>query len=141
VRVDAFPQAKKLGDAIKEVIKQGGSGGEVWQGGVYADRKFVYEAAPTAWTYQMAGNVLQDKAGNPVRLETVEPGFLLYNPSAPSGWAKPGTSSDWDDPKIAYVEEVEFVSGAKTDQLKMRYRNARGGDRSAIIAEQIRRGN
>jgi len=114
---------QRIGDLVRGIIEQGDNTGAVWQGGVYEGRKLVYEPAPTAWTYQKKGSELQDKAGNPVLLALVLPGFLLYNASAPTGWAKPGTASESDDPRIRYVEQVEYVAGGRGgyDELRLSF--------------------
>ena len=140
VRVDCFPIPRRRGDVLREIIKQGDSSKNVWQGGVYEDRKFVYEPAPTDWTYQLRDGELLDKAGVAVVLSLVKPGFLLYNPSAPTGWPRPGTASLWDNPEIRYVDEVEYVVGEKVDELLMRYYGVQEGA-AAVTARRIQGGN
>lgn len=138
--IDCYPIPQRLGDLIRGIIEQGDSTGAVWQGGVYADRELIYEEAPTEWTYQKRGTELLDKAGNPVQLALVKSGFLLYNASAPTGWARPGTSSDWDDPHIRYVDRVEFVAGGRggLDELRLSFP---GEDMSmSVLQERIKRG-
>jgi len=137
--VDCDPIPQRLGDLISSLIEQGDNTGAVWQGGVYEGRKLVYEPAPTAWTHQKKGSELQDKAGNPIPLALVRPGFLLYNASAPTGWARPGTASEWDDPRVRYVEQVEFVSGGRygPDELRLSFP---GEDMSmSVLQERMRR--
>jgi len=111
VKVDCDPIPKRLGDAIEDVILQGDLSGNLWQGGVYAGRKFVYEQAPTTVSYyERADGVLVDKARVPVIPSLMEAGFLLRDESAPGGGQPPGTSSAWDDTRVAYVDEVRFVA-------------------------------
>jgi len=130
---------QRIGDLVRGIIEQGDNTGAVWQGGVYENRKLVYEPAPTDWTYQKKGSELQDKAGNPVVLALVRPGFLLYNASAPTGWARPG-AADFDDPRIRYVEQVEYVAGGREgyDELRLSFP---GEDLSlSVMQERQRRG-
>jgi len=110
VRLGMDPTPLQLGDAMAKTINFGDSSGNVWQGGVYNDRKFNYEQAPTDWDYQYRDGRLLDKAGQDVAFSLLKPGFLLFNASAPTGSQPPGTSTVWDDPRIRYVEEVEFVA-------------------------------
>jgi len=139
VRVDCFPVPRRLNDLLTEIIDQGDTSGNLWEGGVYADRLFVYEQAETEWTYQLQGGVLLDKGGSPVPLSLVPAGFLLLSNEAPTGWVKPGTSTDWDNPQIGYVDEVEYICGPENDELRMHFF---GTPPSAhVIAKQIRGGN
>jgi len=109
VKVDCDPVPKRLGDAIEDVILQGDLDGNFWQGGVYADREFVYEQAPTSVQYyELGGGALVDLAGAPVVPSMLEAGFLLLDEDAPTGGQPPGTSNVWDDPRVAYVDEVRF---------------------------------
>lgn len=138
--VDCHPIPQRLGDLIRGIIEQGDNTGAVWQGGVYGGRELVYEEVPTEWTYQKRGSELLDKAGNPVPLALVKPGFLLYNASAPTGWTRPGASSDWDNPQIRYVDQVEFLDGGRggLDELRLSFP---GDDMSmSVLQERIRRG-
>ncbi len=102
-----------LGELIAYVIEQGDASGNVWKGGVYADRYLIYEQAPTAVSHYLRDGVLVDLSGTPVIPSLVEPGFLLYNSAAPSGGQPAGTSTPWDNPQVAYVEEVEFTAPDK----------------------------
>jgi hypothetical protein len=109
VRADCEPVPARLGDLIKEIILQGDLSQNVWQGGVYNDREFVYEQAPTAVEYyERADGVLVDQARVEVVPSLMKAGFLLQDESAPTGGQPPGTSSAWDDPRVGYVEEVTF---------------------------------
>ncbi len=139
VECESIPQ--RLGDLCAAIIAQGDDSGNVWQGGVYNDRYFRFEAAPTTWTYQKRGAEILDQASSPAILPLVDPGFLMLNAAAPSGWARPGTSSDWDDPRIRYVDEVEYIRGenGEPDELRCHYQNEPGG--VASLMQRIRRGN
>jgi hypothetical protein len=127
---------RRLHDLLTELIEQGDSSGNLWEGGVYAGRLFVYEQADTDWLYQLQGDLLLNKTGQPVELSTVNPGFLLFNANAPTGWAKPGTSSTWDDPRIGYVDEVAYERNVDTDVLRMHYYGAVPA--SSILARRMR---
>lgn len=135
VRLDAFPIPVQHGDAIARVIGYGDSSGNIWQGGVYADRRFNYEEAPTDWDYQYRDGRLLDKAGQDVPFPLLEPGFLMFNASAPTGGQPPGTATAWDDPRIRYVEEVEFQA---PNELRLRFSVA---DQPLIIRQRIQGGN
>ncbi|MBN1815336.1 MAG: hypothetical protein JXA14_26125 [Anaerolineae bacterium] len=139
VRVDCFPVAKRLGEILAEIAKQGDASGNLWKCGVYADRKLYYEAAPTDWTYQLKDSVLCNRAGNPVPLALVEPGFLLYAPDAPLGWTKPGAANVWDDPKVRYVDEIEYVWGQDVQELRMHYADASAG--MEVLSARLQKGN
>ena len=141
-RVDCYPIPRPLGECVLELLEQGDTSGDAWQGGVYAGRTFNYHAAPTDWTYQRQGAALLDKCGGQVEcLALVRPGFLLYNADAPTGWAKPGTASDWDDPQVGYVEEVEWVAGSAKGPDELRLMFPGEVTPVTVIQERIRRGN
>jgi hypothetical protein len=130
VKVKAERNPVRLGDMIKRIIEQGDTSGNVWQGGVYRDREFVYEQAPTAVEYYIRNGRLVDKGGTPVIPTLLEPGFLVKNSAAPTGWQPPGTSTAWDDPTVAYVDEVEFQA---PDILRLSFF---GEEESVITLEQ-----
>lgn len=111
VKVEADPIPQRLGDLVEGIILQGDEGENVWQGGVFEGREFVYEQAPTvAYYYEREDGVLVDRAGMEVVPSLVKPGFLLLDTRAPDVGRPAGTSSAWDDPRVGYVEEVEFVA-------------------------------
>jgi len=118
VRLEASQIPLQKGDAVARIINFGDSAGDIWQGGVYAGRLFNYEEAPTDWDYQYRDGRLLDKAGQDVPFPLLEPGFLMFNASAPTGGQPPGTSTAWDDPRIRYVEEVEFVA---PDEMRLSF--------------------
>ena len=135
VRCDASP-AQQVGGLISGVVEQGDASGNVWQGGVYADRKFVYEQAPTDWEYQLVRGRLYNRAGAAVIPGLLRPGFLLYNAASPMGANPAGTASDWDNPQISYVEGVEFDARGG---LRWTYQHEE--ESIALLRERIRRGN
>jgi hypothetical protein len=132
--VEADPNPQRLGDAIEDLIAQGDSSYNVWQGGVYADRELVYEQAPQSVDYWLTAVGLCDKTGVEVHPCLLDPGFLMYNASAPVGVIRPGTSSDWDNPQVAYVEQVEFVA-----PRGLRLRLYDEEETIAVLGEQISR--
>ena len=131
VRIDCYPTPMQVGDAIAKVIGFGDSAGDVWQGGVYADRKFHYGQASTSWSYQYRDGRLLDRAGQDVVFPLLNAGFLMFNASAPTGGQPPGTSTAWDDPRYRYVEEVEFVA---PDEILLRFGQS---DQPLIIRRRV----
>ena len=105
-RVECTSAPQRYGDLIEEIIERGDDDGNVWRGGVYG-REFVYKMAPTAVEYYLREGQLVDRAGAPVIPSLLKPGFLVENGDAPAG-GQPVGGDVWDDPRVAYVEEVEF---------------------------------
>jgi len=136
-KVDANPTPMRLGDAIEQVVLDGDLDGDVWQGGVYAGREFVYEEAPTDYEYvERQDGVLVDIAGVPVIPSMVDAGFLLLDQNAPGPRRPAGTSNVWDDPRIAYVDEVTW--SMEDDRLE--YHLLDQEESVAALAQYIRRG-
>ncbi len=136
VRVDCYPLPRRRGDLIEEITQQGDSSGNLWKCGVYGGRELVYEQAPAVARYQHRAGELLDIMGTPVVLSMMEPGFLVYNANAPAGWAQPGVSSAWDDPRVSYCEEVEFIA---PDELLLKF--GPEDQRVSLIEERVRAGN
>ena len=135
VEADCEPNQQRLGDLIEYIISLGDEDADPWQGGVYGGRKLRYEEAPTTVQYYLHSGRLTDAGGVAVLPPLVEPGFLLRNSDAPVAWQPPGTSTAWDDPQVAYVDEVEFIA---PDQLKLRLW---GEEESVLILqEQVKAG-
>lgn len=98
---------QRLWDAIEDVILQGDASGNLWVGGVYADRQFDYGLAEVdAITYYVREGQLVDRPGIPVVPELVVPNKVVRNASAPSA----GSGSVLSDPDNAWIEEVEFIA-------------------------------
>jgi hypothetical protein len=134
-KIDCDPIPQRLGDLLQTVTEQGDMDGNLWQCGVYADRELVYEEAPNTVEYRLRDGRLYDKGNTLVIPSLLEPGFLLRNSNAPSGIQPPGTSNVWDDPQVAYVDEVVFEA---PDRLKLKLF---GEEESVLtLTEQIRRG-
>lgn len=107
-RCDAYPNPQRLGDLIRGIMEEGDSSGNIWQGGVYAGREFVYEQAPTSAKYQWRDGRLWERFGAEADPELVDAGQLVYNAAAP-GNRRPGAGSNiWDDPHLALIDKVEF---------------------------------
>ena len=135
VRVADDTMRTQVGDAMAQVIYYGDVTGGIWQGGVYAGRRFNYKVAPTGMNYQYRDGRLLDKAGQDVVFPLLEAGFLLFNASAPTGGQPPGTSNIYDNPRYRYVEEVEFTAPdtialkfSALDKAVIIERRTRGGD-------------
>lgn len=126
---------QRIGDLIEDLIRQGDAANNVWQGGVYADKKFVYEQAPTTVEYYLREGRLVGKAGGAVVPSLLEPGFLVDNAGAPSGPRPPGTSSVWDNPRVAYCDAVTFEA---PNALTLHLHGE--AESIEILADQIQRG-
>ena len=107
--IGAESMSKRNGDIIEDIINQGDASGNVWKGGVYADKKLVYEPAPTTIDYILRNGALYDKAGVVVDPALINPGFYVRDTNAPMGMQPPGTSNIFDDPQVSYCDEVEFI--------------------------------
>ncbi len=105
-RLECTYSPQRVGDLIEGIVERGDDDGNKWQGGVYG-RRFIYERAPTEVGYYLRGGQLVDKAGMPVIPSLLRPGFLVENGDAPTG-GRPVGGDVWDDPRVGYVEEVEF---------------------------------
>lgn len=136
VRVDCYPLPRRRGDLVEEITQQGDSSGNLWKCGVYQNRKLIYEQAPAVARYQHRAGELLDIMGTPVVLSMMEPGFLVYNANAPAGWAQAGTASAWDDPRVSYCEEIEFIA---PDELLLKFGPE---DQSvSLIEKRVQMGN
>lgn len=136
VRVDAFPIPQRIGDLVEDIIRQGDASGNVWQGGVYADQKFVYESAPTAVDYYIERGRMYNKAGTLITPELLDPGFFVRNVNAPMSWEPPGTSNVWDDPTVAYCDQVEYIHPGI---IKLHFPGE--SSRVEILQQRITKGN
>lgn len=100
---------QRLWDAIEDVIGQGDVSGNRWVGGVYEDREFDYNQGATEVEYYIRNGILMDRANNPVIPSLLKPDFIVRNANAPSGGTPIG-GNVWDDPRNAWITEVEFVA-------------------------------
>ena len=117
------------------VQEMGDAAGNIWNCGVYENRDLIYEQAPTTAEYLWRDGQLLNKAGQPVQPELVRPGFYLRAQNILGAVQPPGTSEIWDDPDIAYVDEVEW---SRDDHiLTLSLRNA---GPSLMLRQQILRG-
>jgi len=133
---DDAERQQRLGDLIEHVVLQGDASGNVWQGGVYAGKKFRYEQAPTDYTYALQRGRLLTRGMSEPAPTMVEPGFLARNLDAPMGYPPHGTDSVWDDPAIGYVEQVEYSTA---NGLSVQFLGAEA--QMAILQAQIASGS
>lgn len=137
VSYDALPTARRVGDIFEELIAQGDASGNVWKGGVYAGDCFDYEQAPTTHEYQVLSGKVCDLSGAPAEAALLSPGFLLLNASAPIVQLPAGTSySAWDDPRIGYVDEVQFDADSN-----LTWRIMQGEESMELLQRRIQRGS
>ena len=97
-------ERNRLWDCIEQVIKSGGTGGVRYCGGVYADRKFIYEPRATTPRYKRKGGRWLNMDGTLADPETMGPGIVFYEDvlgSVP-------TSFTVNDPHYAYVPGWEY---------------------------------
>lgn len=104
----ATPQ--RLWDAIESIISQGDASGNRWVGGVYDDRKFDYNQGATEIEYYLRNGNLVDQKNAAVVPSLLKPDFIVRNANAPSGGGTPIGGSVWDDPRNAWITEVEFIA-------------------------------
>lgn len=103
----ATPQ--RLWDAIEDIILQGDASGNRWVGGVHEDREFDYNQAATEVKYFIQNGLLVDRGGTAAIPSLLKPDFIVRNANAPSGGTPIG-GNVWDDPRNAWITEVEFVA-------------------------------
>jgi len=107
VSVEGIPS--RLWDLIEEMIDMGDASGNRWVGGCYAGREFHYEAAETAVSHRWRNGQLVDLGGVPMIPSTIRPNIIVELDGSPAGAVLPG-GNVWDNPKRAYIEEVEFMA-------------------------------
>lgn len=98
----------RLWDAIVELIEMGDDPGNEWVGGVYADRKFNYQAAETAITHEWRGGRLYQKGGADVQPTMLRPNIIVHLADVPA--IATARSVLLDDPRNVYIDEVEFAA-------------------------------
>jgi hypothetical protein len=94
--------------ALKDIAAAGDGTSARWVCGVYAERRFDYEAAPTDIRYHFRRGRYYAGSGNvPLEPWFAQAGVYLYIDDAPVG---PGQISGHfsDDPRIEFVSEVEM---------------------------------
>jgi hypothetical protein len=103
----------RIGDLVKNIIGQGDSSGNIWKGGVYADRRLVYEPVPTIIDYRLNNGALYYTPGVKVSPSLINPGFYVRNSNSPAliqnPGVLPGTSNIWNEPGVSYCDEVEYI--------------------------------
>jgi len=75
---------------------------------------------------------LLNKAGQAAMPQLLKPGFYVRTESALGAVQPPGTSGLWDDPQVAYVDELEWSRDDR--RLTLSLRNA---GPSLIMRDQI----
>lgn len=105
----------RIYDVLMDILHAGSASGARYIGGVYAGRKFNYEAVSTTLDYHYRGGRLLDILGSPVKPWMARPGLARLD-DAPVG---PGelTSDIGDDPRNVWISEVEFIA---PDTLKFK---------------------
>ncbi len=137
VKVDCNPIPQRLGDLCEDKILEGGFNGVQWQGGVHADRKFVYEPAPTSAAFFLRSDgTLAGLNGQPIVFPLFRPGVLIKDSRAPLG-GQPAGGAARDDPRIGYVEEVEW----RSDKDELRYRIQGQEESVAVLRAQLQAGS
>lgn len=132
---DAFPIPQRIGDLLMRAQEMGDASGNIWNCGVYEDRDLVYEQAPTTAEYLWRNARLLDSCGNPTRPELVRPGFYLRAQNILGAGQPPGSGALWDDPNVAYIDEVEWDRDSR--ELTLSLRNS---GPSLLLRQQIVRG-
>jgi hypothetical protein len=104
---------QRLWDLMEKIILAGDASGNRWAGGVYAGRKFDYRAAATAVEFEKSGDVLKRRhATSDVLPSSMMADFIIFNAEAPVD-ETPAGGNVLDDPRKAWIEEVEFVAPDK----------------------------
>lgn len=92
----------------KTIATSGDASGNLWQMGIYADRKLNYTLFPSAIAYRFRHGNLYNVAGGLFEPWLAQPGWMTLD-DAP---IVPGSISANanDDPRRALIEEVEYVA-------------------------------
>lgn len=99
----------RLWDLAEELIQVGDTTGDRWVGGVYGGREFRYEAAETNVTHFWRNGRLVDRAGYQIRPTLIKPDIIVRIEPSPFG-VTPPSGNVWDNPKLVYIREVEFIA-------------------------------
>lgn len=102
-------EAYRSWDLIRDIVQSGDASGNRWVCGVYAGRRFRYERASNEYVARIRNGELLDVGGGPLQGWFAEPGLIALDdiPLAPGT----PTGSGEDNPKAAWVDEVEFDLG------------------------------
>jgi hypothetical protein len=122
VRVGGATIGRRIGDLIADIISEGNASGDIYKGGVYANKEFIYEPAPTNVEYELRDGRLYNVGGVQVTPSILNPGFYVRDSNAPTGMQPTGTSNIWDDPQVHYCDEVEYIW---PDRLRLKFANLR----------------
>lgn len=99
-------EAIRVWDQIVEIVLAGDDDGDRWECGVKADKLFYYNEASTAPIARMRNGDIISITGGPIEPWFAVPGLVAIDdlPLGPG----PISGEGEDDPRNAYVEEVEF---------------------------------
>jgi hypothetical protein len=123
---------QRLWDLAEKIILAGDASGNRWVGGVYADRQFDYGQAATAIGFEKHGDILRRRhASLDVLPSSMVADFIIFNANAPVDETPIG-GSVLDDPRTAWVEEVEFIA---PDKLTLK---PSGFEDVEVLKEQLR---
>lgn len=95
IRLDCYPNPRRLGDLLREVVEAGDASGNQYTIGVYG-RRLEYAVVPTAATYVLHGGRMTDSLGNLAVLPLIKPGFLLRNGTQHEALAAYVAETAWD---------------------------------------------
>jgi len=132
---DAYPIPQRIGDLLMRAQEMGDAAGNIWSCGVYENRDLIYEQAPTTAEYLWRNEQLLDSCGNPTRPELIRPGFYLRAQNILGAGQPPGSGALWDDPNVAYIDEVEWARDEGTLMLSLR-----NAGPSLLLRQQIVKG-
>lgn len=131
VMLNNYPMPQKIGDLITHVTGLGDTGGNLWQVGVYEDRKLIYEQMPTTYEYIAQNTDVLDLQRQEVIPELFTPGILIRHPSL-TVWQPAGDMSQWNADGIAYVDQVEW--NRDRGELRMSLADMNGQAISGMLA-------
>jgi hypothetical protein len=95
----------RVAQVLRDIILAGDAVGNRWQGGVLANRQYIYRLADTTPKYRYRQGRVYYVGGGEVEPYYAEPTVVLLD-DAPIG--PPGLTRTLDDPRYAFLEEVEF---------------------------------
>lgn len=100
---------QRLWDLIEDILLQGDVSGNRWVGGIYTNRRFDYKLAATTVRYFIRDGNFFNASGESPAPSLVRPDFIVHNSDAPMGGIPVG-GNVWDDPRNAWITEVEFIA-------------------------------
>ena len=94
-------------DALTAIVDAGDSSGNRWIGGVFSNRLYDYKLAAAELSYHYRGGELLMMAGGPQEPWLAVPGYAEID-DMPVGPVISTTGNLQDDPRVVWIEEVEF---------------------------------